>query len=60
MSEFVCISTVMRAPEVVIVHHCGTSGKQSSQDMHELHDETGIGPGNAGPLVGRHRPIAAM
>ena len=52
------ISTV--ALEVVTVHHCGASGKQSSQAMQELHEETGIGPGNTGPLVGRHRPIAAM
>ena len=43
-----------------MVYHCGPSGKQSSQDMHELHDETGIGQGNTGPLVGRHRLIAAM
>ena len=42
-----------------IVFHTGTSGKQSSHDMHELHDDTGTGPGKTGLLVGRHRPIAA-
>ena len=48
------------ALEVITVHYCGASGKQSSQAMHELHEETGIGLGNTGPLVGRHRPIAAI
>ena len=48
------------ALEVVIVNYCGVSGKQSSQAMQELQEETGIGPGNTGLLVGRHRPIAAM
>ena len=57
-SSYIYIST--EALEVVTVHHCGASGKQSSQAMHELHEETGIGPGNTGPLVGRHRPIAAI
>ena len=52
------ISTV--ALEAVTVHHCGVSGKQSSQAMQELQEETGIGPGNTWLLVGRHRPIAAM
>ena len=45
---------------VVKVHHCWVSGKQSSQAMQELQEETGMGPGNTGLLVGRHRPIAAM
>ena len=45
---------------VIIVLHTGTSGKQSSHDIHELHDDTGIGPGKTGPLEGRHRPIAAI
>ena len=43
-----------------IVLHTGTSGKQSSHDMHELHEDTGSGPGKTGPLVGCHRPIAAI
>ena len=58
-----CLSSYIQptaALEVVTVHYCGASGKQSSQAMHELHEETGIGPGNTGPLVGRHRPIAAI
>ena len=41
-----------------IVLHTSTSGKQSSHDIHELHDDTGSGPGRTDPLVGRHRPIA--
>ena len=57
-SSYIYIST--EALEVVTVHHCGASGKQSSQAMHELHEETGIGPGNTGTLVKRHRPIAAI
>ena len=43
-----------------IVLYTGTSGKQSSHDMHELHDDTGRGPGGTGPPVGRHRPIAVI
>ena len=31
------------APEVITVHYCGAPGKQSSQAMHDLHEETGIG-----------------